>query len=64
MYLYSTFYILQSETNLCSRFTAFVLKYELMAKENLIVPIEDALTLTRKPSLEQVSPEETESKEL
>ncbi|XP_020917753.1 MOB-like protein phocein [Exaiptasia diaphana] len=54
----------ESETNLCSRFTAFVLKYDLMAKENLIVPIEDSLTLTRKPSLEEVAPEESESKEL
>lgn len=28
----------QAETNLCRRFTAYVLKYELMAQESLIVP--------------------------
>ncbi|KAK3747011.1 hypothetical protein QZH41_011958 [Actinostola sp. cb2023] len=60
--LYDTF---ESETNLCSRFTAFVLKYDLMAKENLIVPIEDSLTLTRKSSLEQLlEPDESEVKEI
>ena len=60
-----TSFIFQSETNLCSRFTAFVLKYDLMAKENLIVPIEDSLTLTRKSSLEQLlEPDESEVKEI
>ncbi|XP_028405431.1 MOB-like protein phocein [Dendronephthya gigantea] len=28
----------EAETNLCRRFTAYVLKYELMAQESLIVP--------------------------
>lgn len=29
----------QNETYLCRRFTIFVTKYNLMSKENLIVPI-------------------------
>ena len=35
------FFLLQNETNLCKRFTIFVTKYNLMSKENLIVPILD-----------------------
>ncbi|XP_063421639.1 MOB-like protein phocein isoform X1 [Mytilus trossulus] len=31
----------ENETNLCKRFTIFVTKYNLMSKENLIVPILD-----------------------
>lgn len=30
---------LQNETFLCHRFTRFVMKYSLMSKDNLIVPI-------------------------
>lgn len=30
----------EAETHLCRRFTRFVTKYELMSKENLMVPIE------------------------
>lgn len=30
---------LQNETALCRRFTTFVTKYNLMSKDNLIVPI-------------------------
>ena len=30
---------LQNETFLCRRFTTFVTKYNLMSKDNLIVPI-------------------------
>lgn len=30
---------LQNETFLCHRFTKFVMKYNLMSKDNLIVPI-------------------------
>lgn len=30
---------LQNETFLCHRFTRFVMKYNLMSKDNLIVPI-------------------------
>lgn len=30
----------ENETYLCHRFTQFVTKYELMSKENLIVPID------------------------
>ncbi|XP_031562371.1 MOB-like protein phocein [Actinia tenebrosa] len=51
----------ENETHLCSRFTAFVLKYDLMAKENLIVPIEDAKTLTRKPSEDENTADHEES---
>ena len=36
------FFLLQNETLLCKRFTAYVLKYDLMAKENLIVPMDEA----------------------
>lgn len=35
--------ILQNETYLCQRFTKFVIKYSLMAKENLIVPMPEAI---------------------
>lgn len=35
--------ILQNETYLCQRFTKFVIKYNLMAKENLIVPMPEAI---------------------
>lgn len=36
--------MLQNETFLCRRFTVFVTKYNLMSKDNLIVPIlEDQL---------------------
>lgn len=31
--------IFQNETSLCKRFTVFVTKYNLMSKDNLIVPI-------------------------
>ncbi|XP_015751805.1 PREDICTED: MOB kinase activator-like 4 [Acropora digitifera] len=34
----------ENETLLCKRFTTYVLKYDLMAKENLIVPMEDSST--------------------
>ena len=37
------FCIWQNETLLCKRFTIYVLKYDLMAKENLIVPMEDTM---------------------
>ena len=37
-----TVFLLQNETLLCKRFTAYVLKYDLMAKENLIVPMDEA----------------------
>lgn len=30
--------VLQNETALCRRFTVFVTKYNLMSKDNLIVP--------------------------
>ncbi|KAE9541053.1 hypothetical protein AGLY_004298 [Aphis glycines] len=33
----------ENETYLCQRFTKFVIKYSLMAKENLIVPMPDAI---------------------
>lgn len=33
------FFSLQNETFLCHRFTKFVMKYHLMSKDNLIVPI-------------------------
>lgn len=33
------FFFLQNETFLCHRFTKFVMKYNLMSKDNLIVPI-------------------------
>ena len=42
------------------RFTAYVLKYDLMAKENLIVPMDE----TQSPSqekMESTSSEETEA---
>ena len=29
----------QNETHLCKRFTRFVMKYNLMSRDNLIVPI-------------------------
>lgn len=32
-------FYLQNETYLCRRFTNFVTKYNLMSKDNLIVPI-------------------------
>jgi hypothetical protein len=32
-------FLFQNETYLCRRFTAFVTKYNLMSKDNLIVPI-------------------------
>lgn len=38
------FYIWQNETLLCKRFTIYVLKYDLMAKENLIVPMDDTMS--------------------
>lgn len=52
--------VLQNETYLCQRFTKFVIKYSLMAKENLIVPMpesimqgvraeEDGSTSTKEP---------------
>lgn len=34
----------EEQTFLCLRFTHFVTKYNLMSKDNLIVPISDALT--------------------
>ena len=34
-------YPFQNETHLCRRFTRFVTKYDLMSKDNLIVPILD-----------------------
>lgn len=34
-------FYLQNETLLCKRFTTYVLKYDLMAKENLIVPMDE-----------------------
>ena len=37
-YMYLLFYF-QNETALCRRFTTFVTKYNLMSKDNLIVPI-------------------------
>ena len=43
------FYIWQNETLLCKRFTIYVLKYDLMAKENLIVPMEDTMSLPPPP---------------
>jgi len=40
------FFVFQNETSLCKRFTVFVTKYNLMSKDNLIVPIlEDQQTL-------------------
>ena len=33
------FYFRQNETALCRRFTIFVTNYNLMSKDNLIVPI-------------------------
>lgn len=33
------FFLLQAETTLCRRFTVFVTKYNLMSRDNLIVPI-------------------------
>ena len=33
------FILFQNETALCKRFTTFVTKYNLMSKDNLIVPI-------------------------
>jgi hypothetical protein len=37
----------ESETALCRRFTVFVTKYNLMSKDNLIVPIlEDQMEVT------------------
>ena len=36
-------FLLQNEALLCKRFTTYVLKYDLMAKENLIVPMEDTM---------------------
>lgn len=36
----------EEETSLCLRFTHFVTKYNLMSKENLIVPIPDCETIT------------------
>ena len=33
------FFFFQNETALCRRFTLFVTKYNLMSKDNLIVPI-------------------------
>jgi len=42
-YNYENNTILQNETYLCQRFTKFVIKYSLMAKENLIVPMPDAI---------------------
>lgn len=38
MYFFPFFH-LQNETFLCHRFTKFVMKYNLMSKDNLIVPI-------------------------
>ena len=35
-------FILQNESLLCKRFTTYVLKYDLMAKENLIVPMDES----------------------
>jgi len=35
--------IVQNETALCRRFTVFVTKYNLMSKDNLIVPNMDDL---------------------
>lgn len=32
-------FFLQNETHLCKRFTRFVTKYDLMSRDNLIVPI-------------------------
>lgn len=34
-----TFSLSQTETTLCRRFTVFVTKYNLMSRDNLIVPI-------------------------
>lgn len=34
-----TSHSMQNETFLCHRFTRFVMKYNLMSKDNLIVPI-------------------------
>ena len=43
MFMYTFFLVwFQNETSLCRRFTAYVLKYNLMAKENLIVPMDEA----------------------
>lgn len=36
---HSYFFFLQNETHLCRRFSRFVTKYDLMSKDNLIVPI-------------------------
>ena len=33
------FHVPQARTHLCRRFTAFVTKYNLMSKDNLIVPM-------------------------
>lgn len=41
--MYKNCVILQNETYLCQRFTKFVIKYSLMAKENLIVPMPEAI---------------------
>lgn len=39
MFCKYAFFWFQTETALCKRFTAFVTKYNLMSKDNLIVPI-------------------------
>lgn len=40
----------EEETSLCLRFTHFVSKYNLMSKDNLIVPIDNALCDARDES--------------
>lgn len=37
--MYSKLFFFQAETHLCRRFTVFVIKYNLMSKDNIIVPI-------------------------
>ena len=40
----SVFDLFESQTHLCRRFTVFVTKYQLMSRDNLIVPLDESAT--------------------
>lgn len=53
----------ESETSLCERFTSFVMKYDLMTSDTLIVPIKEIDSNTHNEELteEKISEKATES---
>lgn len=56
---YKVFDLFERETHLCKRFSAFVTKYELMSKDNLIVPSDGSKP--EAPMVAQADPSENSS---